>query len=310
MEVEKKPESKCAAIDTVLDGFARYLEAERRLSPRTVRAYMGDVAQLVSWMEDRGIAEWSGVTPVQFRDFLGELWSRGLSRRSVTRMLSAYRTLYRFLLRESSISENPLDRVASPKQEKRIPNFMDVEEVFRLLEAPDGKTPLGLRDRALLEWLYATGVRVSEAVGLAVGDVDLASGTALIHGKGDKERYVLFGRSARFALERYLAEAWPKLRGRPPEPDAPLFLNYRGGPLSDRSVRRIVDRYMVQVASYRKISPHVLRHTFATHLLDAGADLRVVQELLGHASLRSTQMYTHTTRERLLQVYLKAHPRA
>ncbi|MDI3257216.1 MAG: tyrosine-type recombinase/integrase, partial [Kyrpidia sp.] len=203
-----------------------------------------------------------------------------------------------------------LEPVATPKQEKRIPNFMDVEEVFHLLAVPDEGTALGLRDRALLEWLYATGVRVGEAVALRVGDVDLAAQTALIHGKGGKERYVLFGRSAALALKRYLESGWSELGGKAPEPRDPLFLNYRGSRLSDRSVRRIVDRCMARVASYRKISPHVLRHTFATHMLDAGADLRAVQELLGHASLRSTQIYTHTTRERLLQVYLHAHPRA
>lgn len=296
--------------DAVLEFFIRYLETERRLSPQTVRAYAHDVVQLQVWMESRGIRHWDGVSPAELRDFLGDLWARGLSRRSVNRLLSALRTFYRFLNREGLATRNPLEKISSLKQEKRIPNFLDVEEVFRLMAAPDDGTPLGLRDRALLEWLYATGVRVGETVGLTVGDVDLAGGAALIRGKGGKERYVVFGRAARGALERYLSEGWPRLRGSPPEPRAPLFLNYRGESLSDRSVRRIVDRCMARAAAQRKISPHVLRHTFATHLLDAGADLRVVQELLGHASLRSTQIYTHTTQERLLQVYLQAHPRA
>ncbi|ATY85034.1 tyrosine recombinase [Kyrpidia spormannii] len=300
----------CSRADRAVEEFRVYLESERRLSPRTVRAYMGDVGQLLEWMQAQGIGGWDLLTPVRIRDFLAELWDRGLSRRSVARMLSAYRTLYRFFLREDEVRESPLEPVATPKQEKRIPNFMDVEEVFHLLASPDPNTALGQRDRALLEWLYATGVRVGEAVALRVGDVDIAGQRALIHGKGGKERYVLFGRSAARALTRYLEVGWPALAGACPGPGDPVFLNYRGGALSDRSVRRIVDRHMARVAGYHKISPHVLRHTFATHLLDAGADLRAVQELLGHASLRSTQIYTHTTRERLLQVYLHAHPRA
>jgi integrase/recombinase XerC len=208
------------------------------------------------------------------------------------------------------VEKNPAKDVHLPKLERRLPNFLYVDAVERLMDAPDCSTPLGLRDKALLELLYASGVRVSECVGLDISDLSLDDGTALVCGKGGKERIVMLGSRAVAALKRYLREAWPKLFHDEGGDEKPLFLNHKGTRLSDRSVRRILDKYVLQLAGMQHISPHTLRHTFATHLLDHGADLRVVQELLGHVSLSSTQIYTHTTREHLERVYTKAHPRA
>jgi integrase/recombinase XerC len=207
-------------------------------------------------------------------------------------------------VRTGALGKNPAELVSTPKKEKKVPYHLTVDEVTTLVEAPRAPDILTLRDRAILEALYSCGLRVSELTGLNVGGIDLADATVRVLGKGGKERVVPVGRHARTALTSYLAAR------NHPAPDAPLFLNARGGRLTARSVRRVVDRHILHLATMKKISPHTLRHTFATHLLEAGADLRAIQELLGHASLSTTQKYTHVSIDRLMEVYDKAHPSA
>ncbi|HEX2769900.1 MAG TPA: tyrosine recombinase XerC, partial [Geobacteraceae bacterium] len=210
----------------------------------------------------------------------------------------------KYLLRLGKVVKNPAELVATPKKEKRVPFHLTIDEVIALVEAPKGSDILLLRDRVILETLYSCGIRVSELTGLDLADLDLEEGLVRVLGKGNKERIVPLGSYARKAIAPYLA-----VRGNPPA-DAPLLLNARGGRLTSRSVGRIVDKYILKLATVKKISPHTLRHTFATHLLEGGADLRAIQELLGHASLSTTQKYTHVSIDRLMEVYDKAHPKA
>lgn len=289
-----------------IKSFRVHLEVERNLSARTLVAYMSDLGQFVSFACAAG---WSpaGVAPAHVRRYMAGLMERGLGRRSVARKMSALRTLYRYLARAGDVDASPAGAVKSPRLERRLPAFLYVDEMFQLLSLPDEGTLLGLRDRALLEMLYATGVRVSECVSLDTDDLAMAVQAVSVIGKGDRERIVLYGSAARDALRRYLEKARPAL-ARPDE--RALFVNRLGTRLTDRSVRRMVGAYVDRLAMTKRVSPHTFRHTFATHLLEGGADLRVVQELLGHSSLSSTQIYTHTAREHLLRVYEAAHPRA
>jgi len=252
------------------------------------------------------VAGWAAVTPAVARAYVASL-DRRLGRAAVARTLSALRTFFRFLYREGCVARNPFALVASPRRPRRLPKVLTPEETAALLGAPDPATPAGMRDRAVLELLYATGMRVGELVSLRVGDLVLGDELRIL-GKGRRERIVLMGAAAQAALRRYLALGRPRLlRGRDP---GALWLNARGGPLTDRGVRVLVDRHIRAVAYGRRISPHVLRHTFATHLLDGGADLRAVQELLGHVNLSTTQIYTHVSRDWLKREYDRAHPRA
>jgi integrase/recombinase XerC len=250
------------------------------------------------------------VRPPHLRRFLAHLHAKDYARTSIARKLSSLRALYRFLRGSGTAREDPTVGISSPRQRRRLPRFLFESDIEKLLSAPDSNTPLGLRDRAILETLYATGVRVSELVSLTVSQCERSS-ELRITGKGDRERIVMLGRPARAAIDTYLAEGRPHLLARGEGDDhGRLFLNHRGGPLTDRSVRRVVHRHILQACAQHDIGPHALRHTFATHLLEAGADLRAVQELLGHASLSTTQIYTHVTRRRLREVYDQAHPRA
>jgi integrase/recombinase XerC len=299
----------------LIDRFIEYLSIEKHYSPQTVRAYSKDLQDFVRYLDDIRVSSLEDVTPVVIRSYLARRRASGVRKRSMARFLSTLRTAYRFFMREGWVRANPAKAVSTPKLEQKIPQFLYIEEAMRLMEAPDVSTPAGLRDRAILELLYGTGIRVSECVGIRMGDVNLERGTLLIHGKGSKERYVVVGRKAEEAVRRYVREARPLfleagLRSGGAAGEPYLFLNRRGGRLTDRSVRRIVDKHMAAVSASLSISPHVLRHTFATHLLDGGADLRAVQELLGHSSLSSTQIYTHTTKERLRRIYEESHPRA
>lgn len=297
---------------SMVDLFIEYLRVEKNASVHTITAYQGDLAQFDAYLTEEGIETFEAVTHVVIRTFLSRLHKANAARRTLSRKVSCLRSLYDFLIREGLVEENPAKSVSTPKLEKKVPQFLYIEEVKQLIEAPSLQEPLGIRDRALLELLYATGVRVSECMGLKLEDLDLDTGMARVFGKGAKERIVLIGQQASDAIRRYLEYTRPKLlqERKSAGEERALFLNYRGQPLSVRSVRRIVDKYMLQVAGQLSISPHVLRHTFATHMLDEGADLRVVQELLGHVSLSSTQIYTHATKEKLLRVYMNAHPRA
>ncbi|MGH2426364.1 MAG: tyrosine recombinase XerC [bacterium] len=289
-----------------IDAFLAALEGERGVSSHTLTGYGRDLRHFARFLSGERVTVWSAVTPQIARRYVATMDPR-YARSSVSRRLSALRTFYKYLYREGIVSRNPLVLVGTPKQPRRLPKFLTPLEVAALLAAPDVTTRIGLRDRALLEVLYATGLRVGELTSLRRGDLP-SSDEIRIMGKGRRERIVLLTSAAQDALRRYVNEARPSL-ARHRVVDA-VFLNARGGPLSDRGVRVIVDRHIRKVAFDRRISPHALRHTFATHLLDGGADLRSVQELLGHASLATTQIYTHVSRDWLKRVYDRSHPRA
>jgi integrase/recombinase XerC len=292
--------------------FLDYLRDQRHASPETVRAYESDLVQFGAFLEEEhGAGPAPGpeaIDALAVRAFVAHLSRGGLAKTSVARKLSTVRSFLRHGVREGRIETSPAAGVPTPKLPRHLPRDLTVDEMFNLLDRIQGTDPVSLRDRAILEFLYATGVRVGELVRLALGDLDLGSRMVRVRGKGGKERVVPFGRQAERALGTWLA-ASAALRERGKEPEA-LFLNLRGGRLTDRSVRRILDRRLLEAAILAKVSPHALRHSFATHLLGAGADLRAIQELLGHASLSTTQRYTHVTTEGLMQVYDRAHPRA
>lgn len=296
--------------------FLSGLTLERNASPETVRAYARDLAQFLEVARRRlgALPTPAQVRPDDVRAYLGELHARRLARVTMARKLAAVRSFFRHLCRRGVLEESPAEQVRAPKVPKRLPTHLTVEAVTALLEAPDPAREVGVRDRALLELLYATGCRCAEITGLDTGDVRLPEGRARVRGKGDKERVVLFGGPARDALSAYLSvrERWrvgARRRGVLGDDD-PLFCNSRGTRLSDRSVRRLVSRHVRSAALAAGVTPHALRHSFATHLLDQGADLRDIQELLGHASLRTTQKYTHVSARKLMEVYDASHPKA
>ncbi|NQT90827.1 MAG: tyrosine recombinase XerC [Candidatus Omnitrophica bacterium] len=285
-----------------IDKFIRYLEIEREASPHTVTNYKRDLKEFQAFLGDREVEK---IDYLLIRQFLAHLRERKLSRASIARCLSALRSFFRFLTKEGLFKHNPLAGMSTPKKEKKLPVFMQEKEVAKLVEAP-GDDAVGLRDKAILETLYSTGMRVSELVGMDTDACDFIGGVIKVYGKGKKERLAPIGEKAIKAIRNYV-DATTKMRQ---DKKKVLFLNNRKGRLTDRSVRRIVDRYIHKTSLQEKISPHTLRHSFATHLLNRGADLRVVQELLGHANLSTTQIYTHVTTDRLKDVYQKAHPRA
>jgi integrase/recombinase XerC len=290
--------------------FAGYLRTERRASPHTVKAYLNDLSQYAAYLSDSGQAVVPS-SPAVVRAFLARA-AGGAGATSLGRKLSAIRTLYRFLMREGLAPSNPARSVSGPKRPKRLPEVLPEEEVAALVESPQLAAPLELRDRAFLELLYASGLRVSELTGLDLRSIDLAERLVRVLGKRRKERIVPLGTRAAEAIRRYLDEARPALATGRDHAGAreALFLNYRGGRLTPRSVARRLDRWVLASGLPRHVHPHVLRHCFATHLLGNGADLRGIQELLGHASLSTTQRYTHLDWKRLAAVYDAAHPRA
>lgn len=279
-------------------------QSDVKWSPRTKLAYGKDLEAFARHMERIGVHTPDAITVRELRSFLAAQMASGHAKTSLSRRLSCFRSFFDFLIQENLVEDNVARFLSLPKRDRTIPRHYYQEEMDQLLNHISGNDFASLRDRALLEFIYATGVRVSECVSLDVGDVSLEEGYALVLGKGGKERYVLVGRQASEALLRYLAAR--RSRG---DSEA-LFLNQRGTRLSDRSVRRILEQRISEVPGLRSLHVHGLRHSFATHLLDGGADLRAVQELLGHASLSSTQIYTHTTRDRLAKVYQSAHPRS
>jgi integrase/recombinase XerC len=287
--------------------FVEYLETERRASARTVKAYVGDLAQYAAYLADAGAAIVPS-SPALVRAFVARA-AGAAGPVSLGRKLSALRSFYGFLVREGVAPGNPARAVASPRRPKRLPEVLPEADVAVLVEAPGAEqNPLALRDRAFLELLYASGLRVSELTGLDAGDLDLRQGLVRVLGKGSKERVVPFGRAADAALRRWLDEGRPALASA--RSGAALFLNHRGGRLTPRSIARRLERWVIAAGLPRHVHPHVLRHCFATHLLANGADLRGIQELLGHASLSTTQRYTHLDWKRLAEVYDRAHPRA
>jgi integrase/recombinase XerC len=285
-----------------------YLEAERNASPYTVRNYRADLADFFKFLKGKELTLLNEVDRHVLRDYLSHLVEVGIAKASIARKLSAIRSFYRYLVREEIISENPIEQVSSPKLDKRLPSFLTREEMEKLLGAPDLSTPLGQRDRALLELLYASGLRVSELASLTPEQIDLNSNEIRVWGKGSKERMVLMGEPAAAALKSYLKEGRTKLLGK--KRSQALFLNRYGQRLPARSVQRLLEGHAKKAGIGKRVHPHMLRHTFATHMLDGGADLRVVQELLGHARLTSTQIYTHVTKGQARKVYLSAHPLA
>ena len=293
-----------------LRGFLECLTVQKNYSVHTLKSYREDLQEFIDFAE--AFNNGTQITPdsvntILMRRFLSGLKERGLSRNSIARKLAATRSFYKYLNKEELALENIPAAISTPKKDKRLPKFLYYEEIEALLQAPDIKKPLGMRDRAMLEVLYAAGLRVSELVAINYGDIDFGIGYVRVLGKGQKERLVPLGQPALDAVRKYIFARSGKYSL---DKTAPLFLNARGGRLTDRSVRNIIDKYIGQAAISKQISPPSIRHSFATHLLDAGADLRSVQEFLGHASLSATQIYTHVTKSRMKSVYDKTHPRA
>jgi len=289
-----------------IERFVVHLGRERNASPHTVRAYGDDVAQFADHLRGQLGREPrpEDADHLAIRGFLASLHAGGLRRASAARKLASLRTFFRYLCREGILERNPAAAILSPRLERRIPGHLDEGEAAALLDVP-GADDASLRARALLELLYATGIRCAELTGLDLPEVDLEARMVRVLGKGRKERVVPFGTRARAALLAYLPA-----RARTSPPTEALFVNRRGGRLTDRSIRTIVASRVRQVALAKRISPHSLRHSFATHLLGRGADLRTIQELLGHASLSTTQRYTHVDLRRILEIYSTSHPRA
>jgi len=290
-------------MDRYIDKFMTYLKIEKNYSNNTLVNYSADLKDFSIFISDKDIQK---IDYLDLRRYLAALRSKEHSRKTIARKLACLRSFFKFLYKEGYIKSNPAIGFSTPKIEKRLPIFLDVTEMTKLLEAPPSDSIAGLRDKAILETLYSTGIRVSELIGLNVDDIDFISGVIKVVGKGKKERICPIGDKAIRAIRTYLEKrGLSGIKGK-----TPVFLNKAGRRLSDRGVRRIVDKY-IHIASLREdISPHTLRHSFATHLLDRGADLRSVQELLGHMNLATTQIYTHVTTQRLKSVYDKTHPRA
>ena len=296
--------SPSAATPSPVARFLRYLSAERNASPHTCRNYALDLDQFFAFLGHRRLG---ALKALDIRRFVAHLSTQQLARRTIARKLSCVRSFFRFLCREGRLSHNPAAAIPTPRLDKRLPSFLDEQQVTRLLEAPSTERWHGLRDRAILETLYSTGMRVSELVGLNREDVDEISGTVIVRGKGKKERLCPIGEPALKAIRGYLARRPPDKKLRVPYA---LFVSQKGTRLTVRQVDRGLARYVRLTQLSPSISPHSLRHSFATHLLDRGADLRSVQELLGHSSLSTTQIYTHITPQRLKKVYDQAPPRA
>jgi integrase/recombinase XerC len=300
-----------------MDAFLQYLRIEKSASKHTTDNYFRDIQQfyLFSTNQEALCEDMELLVPdrLLIREYLAYLKGKDYARTSVARKLAAMRSFFRFLCREQIVLNNPFMHVSTPKKEKRLPDFLFVDEAVSLMEAPDVQTDQGQRDSAILEVLYASGIRVSELTGLDVHHIDMDQGTMLVFGKGSKERIVPIGSKAIEALTRYLKGGRMKILQNAKKSilmEKALFLNKFGERLSNKGVRRIIDKYVDQIAMQKHVSPHTLRHSFATHLLDAGADLRSVQELLGHVNISTTQIYTHVTRAQMKNVYRRAHPRA
>ena len=306
-------------MEQLLTQFLEHLRYERNVSEHTLRNYGSDLNQFLDHLAPahpktgkRTAIQLAQIDHITIREWLSTLHSAQKKKSSVARKLAALRTFFQFAVREGLLELNPAKLVSTPRLEKKLPQHLSIEEAVKFIETPDVETHLGKRDRAMLELMYATGVRVSELTKMGIGDIDFKNKLIRVTGKRRKERIVPFGDPACEALQDYLSVRDRFLKNAPVserEPDA-LFLNYQGTRITTRSVGRMVEKYIRICSGIHDISPHALRHSFATHLLDSGADLRDIQELLGHARLSSTQIYTHVSMEKLIEVYDKAHPKA
>lgn len=304
-------------MNTSIEAFLTHLHYERQFSDHTLLGYRNDLRQFHDFLKkiarDQPVPSWKEVDHYTIREYLADLYTRGISKTSIGRKISSLRSFFTYLQRMGTVETNPAKLVSSPRKEKKLPEYLTEDYAAMLVSSPDDALFPGARDRALLELLYASGIRVSELVGLNWDDLLLAEQTILVRGKGKKERMVPFGRKAKEALEKYgrsLSEYFSKKPGATGWNAKAVFLNLRGGRLTARSVRRILNIHVNRCSRQMHVYPHMLRHSFATHLLNAGADLRMIQELLGHESISTTQKYTHVSLQQLMAVYRKAHPKA
>lgn len=306
-------------MEKLIEQFLEHLRYERNVSAHTLRNYASDLQQFTDFLSPadasgkrRTLPEISEIDHLTIREWMSELHNAQKTKSSIARKLAALRTFFQFLVREGTLELNPAKLVSTPRLEKKLPKHLSIEEAIRFIETPDLETELGKRDRAMLELMYATGVRVAELTTLNLADVDFRNQLIRVTGKRRKQRIVPFGDPAAEAIRNYLTVRDKFLFNAPvsKRDDEALFLNYQGTRITTRSVGRMVEKYIRICAGMHNISPHALRHSFATHLLDSGADLRDIQELLGHARLSTTQVYTHVSMEKLVAVYDKAHPKA
>lgn len=281
----------------------KYIQAERNFSAHTLRAYETDVSDFALFLRNKE-AGFSAVDKHIFREYMGGLNEKKLSKASLTRKFASLRSFYKFLIINNSIEKSPLENMSSPKKEKKVPSFLTEDEMRSLFEIPD----LALRDRGMIELLYSCGLRIEELMSLNVKNIDFISNTVTVTGKGNRERIVPIGDTCLAVIKRYLDER--RAENLPFDRNSPVFLSARGKRLEQRTARRVLHNWFIKAGISKKVSPHTLRHTFATHILDRGCDLRSVQEMLGHKNLSTTQIYTHVTIESLKKVYEKAHPRS
>lgn len=290
-------------MDKYIDDFLKYLEIERHYSSHTINSYKTDLEEYKDYLKDTNIKN----TDYKFiRSYLTYMFDKKYEKKTISRHISTLRSFYKYLLEEKIIKKNPMTLISNPKLDKKLPNFLYYDELEILLNIPDRSTTLGLRDALILELLYSTGIRVSELINIKIKDINTSTKKILIMGKGSKERYVLYGEVLASLLDNYLVNSRSKLN----KNSEYLILNKNGDQITDRGIRLIIERTLKKGSIDYHVSPHTLRHTFATHMLENGADLKSVQELLGHENLSTTQVYTHVTNERLRTVYLKTHPRA
>lgn len=290
-----------------ISDFLQYLHAEKGYSPHTIEAYRSDLEQLSDSLAGDGSGDLLAADSDAIRRYLGGMVRHGYSKRSIERKLASFRAFYRFQRRTGAVASDPAAALAAPKREARLPEYLRVDEIAAVIRSIPDETILGCRDKAIVELFYATGMRLGELVGLSLGQIDRVRGLITIHGKGGKERLAPVGKLARESLQRYLDR---RRELNPATGEKAVFLNNRGKRLSSRGVQLLIGKHLRRISEKEKLSPHILRHSFATHLLDNGADLQAVRELLGHSSLSTTQLYTHVSRDHLKKIYRQAHPRA
>jgi integrase/recombinase XerC len=299
------PTNQPPLIQTQINQFLDSQRHERQLSANTINAYARDLVILEAWRQDQNYTDWNQFSSADIRDIAATAFRRGLSAGSIQRMLSSIRNFFRFLIREGMLETNPAQDVSAPKKPRRLPRSLDIDEISYLLNIP-GDDPLAIRDRAILELFYSSGLRLSELANLELNDLDLGEGSVRVTGKGNKQREVPVGKLAREALAKWLSARMSLLKG----DDAAVFISKRGQRLSPRSIQARIDYRAKQLGLARHVHPHMLRHSFASHMLESSGDLRAVQELLGHADISTTQIYTHLNFDHLARVYDDTHPRA